>query len=73
MTPLPKKRHSSERQGRRRASIKIQRLALAKCDNCGALKVPHLVCSNCGTYKGSVIVAPKIKTKVTKVETQNDK
>ncbi len=67
MTPLPKRRHSSERQGKRRASIQLKARALAKCENCGSLKIPHEVCKNCGTYKGAVIVAPKIKTKVTKV------
>lgn len=68
MTPLPKRRHSTERQGRRRASHKFNATVLVKCDNCGSLKIPHEVCKNCGTYKGLVVVAPKIKTKVTKVE-----
>ncbi len=68
MTPLPKRRLSKERQGRRRASINFKPTSLAKCENCGVLKIPHEVCKNCGTYKGVVIVAPKIKTKVTKVE-----
>ena len=67
MTPLPKRRMSSERQGKRRASIELKTTALAKCENCGSLKIPHEVCKNCGTYKGVVIVAPKIKTKVTRV------
>lgn len=67
MTPLPKRRLSSERQGRRRATIKLKTLVLAKCQNCGNMKIPHEVCKNCGTYKGIVFVAPKIKTKVTKV------
>lgn len=68
MTPLPKRRLSKERQGRRRASISFNSTALTKCENCNALKIPHEVCKNCGTYKGVVVVAPKIKTKVTKVE-----
>ena len=63
---------SSERQGKRRASIELQRTTLAKCENCGNLKVPHEVCKNCGTYKGMVIVAPKIKTKVTRVADQGE-
>ncbi len=68
MTPLPKKRHSSERQGRRRAALSVAPISLVKCDNCGNLKVPHRVCQNCGTYDGVVVTTPKVKTKVTKVE-----
>lgn len=71
MTPLPKRRLSRGRQGKRRAAISLDKQALVKCSNCGQLKVPHVVCANCGTYKGSVYVAPKIKTKVTKVETES--
>lgn len=73
MTPLPKRRLSSERQGRRRANQKFNKTVLTKCDNCGSFKVPHEICRNCGTYKGQVIKAPKIKTKVTKVDTNEPK
>jgi large subunit ribosomal protein L32 len=68
MTPLPKRRLSRERQGRRRASINFSLKGLSKCENCGHPKFSHEVCKNCGTYKGVVVVTPKIKTKVTKVE-----
>lgn len=73
MTPLPKRRHSKQRQGRRRATLKFNSTVLSKCENCGSLKIPHEVCKNCGTYKGQVIVAPKIKTKVTRVEKTENK
>lgn len=67
MTPLPKRRLSSQRQGKRRKQKVLAYLTLVKCENCQALKVPHQVCANCGTYKGSVFVAPKIKTKVSRL------
>lgn len=67
MTPLPKRRLSSARQGKRRKQITLPKLGLVECDNCKALKLPHQVCGNCGTYKGQVLLTPKIKTKVTKV------
>lgn len=70
MTPLPKRRLSSARQGKRRKQIVLQSLTLVKCDNCKNLKLPHQVCSNCGTYKGTVFAAPKIKTKVSRIKTQ---
>jgi large subunit ribosomal protein L32 len=70
MTPLPKRRLSSGRQGKRRAATVLKKTTLAKCENCQSLKLPHQVCSNCGTYKGKVFVAPKIKTKVTRVSSE---
>lgn len=70
MTPLPKRRHSSGRQGKRRSAIKTVTLNLVECENCKTLKLTHKVCPNCGTYKGQVFVAPKVKTKVTKVNTE---
>ena len=70
MTPLQKRRISTARQGKRRQAISLPKLTLVKCDNCKNLKLPHQVCGNCGTYKGQVLVAPKIKTKVTKVTSE---
>jgi large subunit ribosomal protein L32 len=67
MAPLPKRRMSKARQGKRRFSINLREVNLVKCANCGKLTLPHQVCKNCGTYKGTVLIAPKIKTKVTKV------
>lgn len=69
MTPLPKRRLSRMRQGRRRKEIVLKGLTLVKCENCNHLKLPHQVCPECGTYKGKVFVAPKIKTKVARVKT----
>lgn len=73
MAPLPKRRLSSARQGKRRHSITIRETQLVACSNCGKLTLSHRVCKNCGTYKGSVINAPKIKTKITRVEESSKK
>ena len=70
MTPLPKRRLSSARQGKRRKQIVLPSLTLVKCENCKNLKLPHQVCGSCGTYKSEVFVAPKIKTKVTRVKNE---
>lgn len=67
MAPLPKRRLSRMRQGRRRSTINFKKLSLANCSNCGNPKLPHQVCVNCGTYKGEVIKAPKIKTKIARI------
>ncbi len=48
----PKKRHSRQRQGKRRASIHLAVPSAVICSNCGAKNISHTVCSTCGFYKG---------------------
>ncbi|MDP2671400.1 MAG: 50S ribosomal protein L32 [bacterium] len=67
MTPLPKKKLSRLRQGRRRAGIKLQEISLTKCPNCGADRLPHSACPNCGMYRGRLVTIPETKTKVRRV------
>ena len=59
--PLPKKRHSKARGGRRRTHWKLKTTNLAPCPQCKTLKPPHRVCPVCGTYNGRQ--ALEIKTK----------
>ncbi|MEI8232867.1 MAG: 50S ribosomal protein L32 [bacterium] len=47
MTPLPKRKWSTRRQGKRRASIKLVLPKLVKCTNCEQMKKSHTVCTNC--------------------------
>jgi len=63
MTPLPKRRISTRRGGKRKAAIKLNLLGLVKCQNCSTLHLPHRVCHNCGFYHGKEVVKPKVKTK----------
>lgn len=51
MTPLPKRKTSTRRKGKRRAAIKIKLPNLIKCPHCGALKLPHSACPKCKKYK----------------------
>ncbi len=64
--PVPKKRHSHSRQGKRRSTWKLNPLNLGICPSCGASILPHHVCPKCGTYKGRTIL--KIEEKETKKE-----
>lgn len=65
--PMPKKRHSNRRQGKRRFSnYKLKAKNLSRCPQCGAPTLPHNACKACGTYKGKSVV--KIKTKKTPKE-----
>ena len=51
MPQEPKKRHSRQRKGKRRASIHLQIPKGIYCANCEAITLPHQVCKTCGFYK----------------------
>ncbi len=50
------KKSKSKTMIRRRGNDKRAFHAVSKCPECGKLKVPHRVCSFCGSYKGRTIV-----------------
>lgn len=48
MAPLPKRKHSTQRKGKR-ISAKLRSLPnLVVCKNCKKMKLPHRVCKYCG-------------------------
>ncbi|HEV2339271.1 MAG TPA: 50S ribosomal protein L32 [Patescibacteria group bacterium] len=57
----PKRRHSRERKGERRASITLAVAKTVMCSNCNEPMIPHKVCKYCGFYKGRQIVQKKQK------------
>jgi large subunit ribosomal protein L32 len=59
MAHEPKKRHSRQRQGKRRASINFTLPHSVICTNCGSRAVPHNACVNCGYYKGKQVIKAK--------------
>ncbi|MEK7073800.1 MAG: 50S ribosomal protein L32 [Patescibacteria group bacterium] len=61
MTPLPKRRHSTRRQGKRDASIRMKLPGLLVCSNCGKPRVSHRACKFCGFYAGKAVVTQKVK------------
>lgn len=61
MTPLPKRRHSTRRGGKRKAAIKFALLGLILCPQCGKPRIPHRVCKACGYYNGKEVVKQKVK------------
>lgn len=69
MTPLPKRKLSRRRQGKRRAAIKLVLENNYACPNCGAAKLNHRVCPNCGQYKGRQVVVKKARKKKSENQT----
>ena len=68
--PVPKKKTSKARTKRRYASFQARtrkQLAdlvhITKCPDCGAPKLLHHVCAECGKYKGRQVVDMEKKIK----------
>jgi large subunit ribosomal protein L32 len=60
--PNPKRKHSPHRRDcRRSANSKITAENSNKCSNCGAPKMPHRVCPECGFYNGNLLFLKKLK------------
>ncbi|MCM8815362.1 MAG: 50S ribosomal protein L32 [Candidatus Omnitrophica bacterium] len=58
------RRHSnSRRDSRRKNNRKVLQPVLVACSNCGAMKLPHRICKECGYYNGKLVVAKKVKEK----------
>jgi large subunit ribosomal protein L32 len=56
----PKRKHSKARRDTRRSSHwKLTLPGLAKCPECGAARLPHRMCKECGNYKGRTVVEMK--------------
>ena len=72
MPQEPKKRHSRQRKGKRRASIKLEAKKGILCPNCGKPTLPHVVCKACGYYKGKQIIKKPAK-KPAKKDTKEPK
>jgi large subunit ribosomal protein L32 len=57
--PLPKRRHSSTRQAKRRTHYKLAAPTLTTCPRCKAAAQTHHICPECGYYNGKQWLTPK--------------
>ena len=56
---VPKRKVSKARRDKRRANWKLETPNLVACPKCGALRLPHRACKECGTYNWRAVVAVK--------------
>jgi large subunit ribosomal protein L32 len=49
---VPKRKTSKTRKNWRRSHHALAAPGRSKCANCGAAKLPHRVCGECGHYRG---------------------
>ena len=65
----PKWRHSKQRKRKRRTHYKIQAANVANCSNCGAPRLSHHICGECGFYNGRIMIKPKEMATITNDKT----
>lgn len=53
---LPKRKVSRTRRNRRRAHDRLPTPQLIECSNCGEMKLPHIMCPACRTYRGRQVL-----------------
>ncbi|MEK7634353.1 MAG: 50S ribosomal protein L32 [Patescibacteria group bacterium] len=57
------KHHTKSKVGRRRSHLALKPSQIYVCSNCKAPVMPHRICITCGSYKGKIVKAPKLKLK----------
>jgi large subunit ribosomal protein L32 len=66
---LPKRRHSSTRQAKRRTHYKLTpNFSVSSCPRCGAARASYTICSSCGFYNGRQWYVPKAVKKEQEAE-----
>lgn len=53
---VPKKKMSRSRTRRRKANWRVPTPRTAPCPQCGAPRLSHRACSQCGTYRGREVL-----------------
>ena len=61
-------RHNRSQRGSTRSHHGLKGIALTKCPDCNKPVMRHQACSNCGKYRGKVIINMEPKKKAEKVE-----
>lgn len=56
---VPRNRLSNARKNSKRSHHAKKPKNATACSNCGALKLPHVICISCGAYNSRVVVNKK--------------
>ena len=59
-------RHNRSQRGSTRSHHFLKGLALTKCSDCNSPVMRHQACSNCGKYRGKVVINLEKKPKAVK-------
>jgi large subunit ribosomal protein L32 len=59
MPPLPKKKTSKARRGKRQSHLGLSLPALDTCPQCHSPKLSHRACPVCGSYAGREVIEIK--------------
>lgn len=54
---VPKGKTSKSKKNMRRSHDAVNAPGISTCPQCQEPKMPHRVCSSCGTYKGKEVVS----------------
>jgi large subunit ribosomal protein L32 len=52
----PTQRHTKSRRNKRRSHLRLSSVLLARCAKCGNAVLPHVICENCGAYRGKAMI-----------------
>ncbi len=63
---VPRHKHTRSSVGQRRMHIFIAPAALTSCPKCSKPVQPHIMCKNCGFYKGKQVI--DVMAKLTRKE-----
>jgi large subunit ribosomal protein L32 len=62
--PVPKKKQSRSRRDKRRSqNSKYTPRSMARCSRCGAPRLPHRACPECGFYKDRIVLEVQTEKK----------
>lgn len=63
---VPRQKHTKSRRDKGRMHLFLKKTALTLCPKCGKETRPHMICWNCGYYKGEQVI--DVLAKLTKKE-----
>lgn len=64
-------RHTKGHRNNRRQHLKLEYVQAGVCPKCKSTVLPHMVCTNCGTYRGRQMI--DVLAKLTKKEQKKKK